>query len=246
VLLRVVAPALNYAAFVQSAPGEPDPYVPRLRWFSDVDPVVYDVAAGRADPVGWYRFTAPPGVRRIRLGARCRGVEAWLDGRPVPVRDGEIALPEPGPRATTVALRVRQERGTYAGAVFPEPVTFECDEGEIALGDWSAQGLATYSGIGIYSCEVVLSAAQTARRITLDLGQVKTVAEVTVNGRPAGVRIARPFRFDLTGLAGEGSNRIEVKVANTLANHMSTYPTKWVFEGQTVSGLLGPVQLRFS
>src|SRR5581483_6900334 len=101
VLLRVVAPALNYAAFVQSAPGEPDPYVPRLRWFSDVDPVVYDVAAGRADPVGWYRFTAPPGVRRIRVGARCRGVEAWLDGRPVPVRDGKIALPEPVRRATT-------------------------------------------------------------------------------------------------------------------------------------------------
>jgi hypothetical protein len=43
----------------------------------------------------------------------------------------------------------------------------------------------------------------------------------------------------------EGRNRIEIKIANTLANHMSTYPTKWVFEGQTESGLLEPVLLRF-
>ena len=74
----------------------------------------------------------------------------------------------------------------------------------------------------------------------------RRIAEVTVGGLPAGVRLARPFRFDLTGLVREGANRIEVKVANTLANHMSTYPTKWVFEGQTVSGLLGPIEVRFS
>jgi hypothetical protein len=59
------------------------------------------------------------------------------------------------------------------------------------------------------------------------------------------VRLARPFRFDVTQLISEGRNHIEIKVANTLANHMSTYPTKWVFDGQTASGLFGPVELRF-
>ena len=43
----------------------------------------------------------------------------------------------------------------------------------------------------------------------------------------------------------EGENRIEVKVVNTLANHMITCPTKYLREGQTVSGLLGPVRLLF-
>ena len=57
--------------------------------------------------------------------------------------------------------------------------------------------------------------------------------------------MAPPFRFDISHLVREGENRIQIKVANTLANHMSTYPTKWVLEGQTVSGLLGPVRLRF-
>jgi hypothetical protein len=27
---------------------------------------------------------------------------------------------------------------------------------------------------------------------------------------------------------------------------MSTYPTKWIFDGQTASGLLGPVRVTFS
>ena len=35
-------------------------------------------------------------------------------------------------------------------------------------------------------------------------------------------------------------------MANTLANHMSTYPTRHVYPGQTRSGLLGPARLRFS
>ena len=49
----------------------------------------------------------------------------------------------------------------------------------------------------------------------------------------------------LTQLVEEGPNQIQVKVVNSLANHMSTYPTKYVYEGQTVSGLLGPVRLQF-
>ena len=80
----------------------------------------------------------------------------------------------------------------------------------------------------------------------LDLGRVNSTAEVRVNDRPAGLRMARPYTFDLSGLLREGENTIEVKVRNTLANHYSVgYPTKFVYDGQTVSGLLGPVRLRF-
>jgi hypothetical protein len=50
-----------------------------------------------------------------------------------------------------------------------------------------------------------------------------------------------PLAFE----CGEGRIQL-VKVATTLANHMSTYPTKWIFDGQTVSGLLGPVRVQFS
>ena len=47
----------------------------------------------------------------------------------------------------------------------------------------------------------------------------------------------------LTQLVEEGPN--QMKVVNSRANHMSTYPTTYVYEGQTVSGLLGPVRFQF-
>jgi alpha-L-rhamnosidase/Glycosyl hydrolases family 2, sugar binding domain len=249
VLIKLVYPrggqAAGYAVLLESEPAPPDPLVPLLEWFREPQRLIYDVNPDAVAHVGWYRFDAPPGLRRMRLRTAARGVRAWVDGVEVPVRDGVASLDAARPSVSHVALRVDQEPGTYAGAAFVEPVAFECEQGTIPLGDWTRFGLATYSGIGLYKTEVALTGRQLDGKVLLDLGQVKTVAEVSVNGRPAGTRISRPFRFDITDLVHEGDNRIEIKVANTLANHMSTYPTKWVFDGQTVSGLLGPVELRF-
>ena len=81
----------------------------------------------------------------------------------------------------------------------------------------------------------------------LDLGAVNTTAEVAVNGQVVGVRLARPYRFDITDQVREGENALEVTVYNTLANYFSTgpYESEYVFPGQTVSGLLGPVTVSF-
>jgi hypothetical protein len=149
------------------------------------------------------------------------------------------------PTVSQVVLRVVQEPGTYGGAVFQEPVEFTCETGQIPLGDWSPLGLANYSGIGVYGKTIALNRQQVAGKVLLELGEANSVAEVLVNGQHAGVRLIQPYRFDITELVKDGSNRLEIRVANTLANHMSTYPTPFVFEGQTVSGLLGPVRIRF-
>jgi hypothetical protein len=248
-LLRLVheegAHLSSYAVLLDGEPEDTEPQVPELRWYRRAPGPVLDIKPHRERPVGWYRFTAPPGVRRISFLANARAIEAWVEGEPVMVSEGGIELDAPCPGPSAVAIRVEQVPGVYAGAVFDEPIRFDTEEGMIALGDWSEHGLDTYSGIGVYSFDVELDSPHLDSKIVLDLGRVKTVAEVTVNGHPAGVLLGRPYAVDITGHANEGRNRIEVKVANTLANHMSTYPTKWVFEGQTVSGLLGPVQLRF-
>ena len=75
----------------------------------------------------------------------------------------------------------------------------------------------------------------------LDLGQVLVAAEVLVNGESAGVRIARPFTFDLTGRLKPGENTLEVRVANTIAPHYDTIPSD--AQGPVDSGLIGPVAL---
>ena len=249
VLLEVVRPDTGpvacYAVICESEPPQDEPYVPLLRWFRQPQPLVYDISPEKTAPVGWYRFKAPPGVKAMRLQVQGKSLQAWVDGERVAVADGGIALNAARAKGAQVSLRVEQERGTYAGAVFPEPVLFDCEAGQIRLGDWSDQGLATYSGIGVYSQQVSLEKMHLEGKVILDLGLARNVAEVLVNGKSAGVRLARPFRFDITDLVQSGPNALEIRVANTLANHMSTYPTQWVLEGQTVSGLLGPVELSF-
>ncbi|MGA8342132.1 MAG: glycosylhydrolase-like jelly roll fold domain-containing protein, partial [Candidatus Sulfotelmatobacter sp.] len=221
------------------------PYVPLVRWFADGQHLVCDITPNKEKRVGWYRFKAPPGLAAVRINAKAHRIEAWIDGKPAPIGDNEIRLQSSVRTTSLVALRIEQEPGSYAGAVFTQPVAFECREGQMPLGNWSEFGLSTYSGAGIYQKSANLEKEHLKGKVLLDLGNVRSVAEVHVNGHSAGVRLARPFRFDITNFVKEGENKIQIKVVNTLANHMSTYPTHWINEGQTQSGLLGPVEIRF-
>ena len=250
VLLRLVQPkGEQLATFaVLHRPGEEppcDPCVPLLRWFSRPQELLFDVTPGKARRVGWYRFTAPPGLEAMTLNLKAEAVAAWIDGQPAAVEQDRIVLETPKKETCRIALRVEQEAGRYAGAAFESPVAFTCTQGRIPLGDWCGHGLATYSGGAVYGRRVKLEKRHLRGKVLLDLGEVAAAAEVHVNGQPAGVGMAGPWRFDVTRLVAEGENRIEVKVVNTLANHMSTYPTRYVYEGQTVSGLLGPVTIQF-
>jgi len=250
VLLRFVQSRGNrldtYAVF-QAPDTEPffDPYVPLLRWFVNPQDLVFDITPEKENRVGWYRFPAPPGMKAMRLNTNASKVEAWVDGQLVEVKGDKIELESPIQEISQVALRLEQKPGCYAGAAFFLPIAFECEEGRMPLGDWCNHGLKTYSGGVVYTRIVELEERHLAGKVILDLGQVSTTAEVHINGNPAGVKMARPFCFDITGLVKAGENQIQVKVVNTLANHMNSYPTTYIYEGQMVSGLLGPVKLQF-
>jgi hypothetical protein len=56
------------------------------------------------------------------------------------------------------------------------------------------------------------------RRIYLDLGKVRDIAEVSVNGKPAGMTWAPPYRVDVTEALKPGVNRLEIKVTNEWTN----------------------------
>ena len=78
----------------------------------------------------------------------------------------------------------------------------------------------------------------------LALGQARGTAEVWVNGQAVGARIWSPYRFDISSAVQVGENSVEVLVCNTLAPYLwATSPTHYVFEGQEVSGLMGPVRV---
>ena len=77
--------------------------------------------------------------------------------------------------------------------------------------------------------------------IRLECGPGFTPTGVRVNGEVAGVRVAPPWRVDISRQMKLGDNRIEVLVFDTLANHYLTIPT--CCRGEPTSGLLEPVVL---
>jgi len=230
------------AETVMSAQGFPQPAFKAsplaMSWWNNPAVLPFDVRAAEAKPVGWYRFTAPPGLRAMAFTAR-GSVQAWVNGQALKLKGGKLTVPEPSALPAEVLMRIEQARGFYAGAAFPEPIQLECAPGRMAAGDWSGiEGLLSYSGGAWYRKSVEIPAA---KEVVLDLGNVAASAEVLVNGKKAGVRVAPPWRFDISGLVKPGKNWIEVLVCNTLANHYTTVPTQ--YRGSTTSGLLGPVRL---
>ena len=101
------------------------------------------------------------------------------------------------------------------------------------LGSWTARD-PSFSGTGIYegTLDVEGGPRRAGDRYLLDLGAVRDVAEVELNGKALGRRLWRPYRYDVTDVVRPGANHVTVRVTNTLANRTGT---------PLPSGLMGPV-----
>jgi hypothetical protein len=87
----------------------------------------------------------------------------------------------------------------------------------------------------------------------LDLGSLRDVAEVTLNGRSLGILWKEPFQADISDALRSGRNILEVKVTNLWHNrlmgdlldpgHQSAARTNMVLKaGELIpAGLFGPV-----
>ena len=76
------------------------------------------------------------------------------------------------------------------------------------------------------------------------------MAEVWINGQPAGERLWAPFRFEIGKFLRPGSNAVRIRVGNLIINALTQdndYDWKW-FKAPTDeeldSGLFGPVSVR--
>lgn len=256
-LLSLVQPAGQrtraFAAFAPPADASQSELA--LRWFAWSGHPRIDPRPGAELRAHWYRFDAPPGLRAINVVSRAP-VRAWAAGRELTTEssrmraDGlletRVVAACVEPQACVVALRVEASPGCYGGDPLPEPVSSECGLGLLNLGDWCGQGLAHYSGIVCYRKELWFDSVEVRDARHLDLGEVAATAEVRINGLLAATLIAPPWRVSVAGLLRTGQNEIEVRVANTLANHYRVgIPTPYAPAEQTRAGLLGPVRIVF-
>jgi len=252
-LLRYDKPGRGYFLFADPAspPDWKQTYPLASAWYNRPGILAFDTRSQTARPAGWYRFMAPPGLRAMRIIARGQ-LQAWAGGLPVTLsaanrlNDGtceyRATLRRPSAAPVKVAIRIEQERGWYAGAAIPEPVFLDCGPGEMAAGDWAQiDGLSSYSGGAWYRKTIDLPASAKGKRVWLNLGSVAGSLELHVNGRLAGVRLAPPWKIDISPFVTVGANKIEALIFNTLANHYQTIPTR--YRGSAVSGLIGPVEI---
>jgi hypothetical protein len=90
-----------------------------------------------------------------------------------------------------------------------------------ALTDWTKRdepGIRYYSGSAVYQKEFDWAARE--GRLFLDLGLVKNLAEVRMNGKDLGVLWKPPFRVEITGALQSGKNQLEVRVTNLWPNRL--------------------------
>ena len=125
--------------------------------------------------------------------------------------------------------------------------------------DNSDSGVKYFSGTGTYTKTIEAPAGwfQSGAHLWLDLGDVKNLAQVSVNGKPLGILWKTPFRVDVTGALKPGANAVEIRVTNLWVNRLIgdqqpgvqkkyTYTTQQFYRENSPllpSGLLGPVRV---
>jgi hypothetical protein len=101
-----------------------------------------------------------------------------------------------------------------------ESVTFD------SLVDWTQRpeaGIKHFSGKAIYRQTFTVPATQTSdlrNQTYLDLGEVRDLATVRLNGRELGTLWLAPWRVDITGVIRAGENTLEIEVVNVWNNRL--------------------------
>jgi hypothetical protein len=127
-----------------------------------------------------------------------------------------------------------------------------------SLADSADPRIKYFSGTSIYQTAFTLPpGVKPGAALKLDLGRVGDVAQVLVNGKPAGIAWKAPYEVDIGHLVGAGRNTVEVRVANLWVNRLigdaqpgadkatfTTAPTYRADAPLRPSGLIGPVTLR--
>jgi hypothetical protein len=129
-----------------------------------------------------------------------------------------------------------------------------------SLTSWTTSnepGIKYYSGTAVYQKDFEAPSFPANQSIALDLGTVRELAEVKVNGQSCGIVWAPPFRVDISRALKPGVNHLEVEVVNFWPNRIigdQSLPEAQRFTRTNIrlltaktplmpSGLFGPVRL---
>ncbi|ALK95435.1 glycoside hydrolase [Massilia sp. WF1] len=171
--------------------------------------------------------------------------------RPATAAARTVPLPSWSPAATLDGAWAV----SFDGLAAPDPIA------RGALGSLTQNAdprVKYFSGTTTYRSSFTLpGGARPDAPMQLDLGQVGDVAEVLVNGKPAGIAWKKPYRVEVGQLVKPGANTVEIRVANLWVNRLigdaqpgaakvsfTTMPTYTADAPLRPAGLIGPVTLQ--
>jgi hypothetical protein len=144
----------------------------------------------------------------------------------------------------------QEDRGAPASATFDKLASFT---------DNADPGIKYFSGTATYTKTITAPAQWFTKdsELWLNLGDVKNLAEVIVNGKSLGILWKQPFRINVSNAIKVGQNKVEIKVTNLWVNRLIgdaqpevsnkvTYTTMPFYQANSTllpSGLIGPVQI---
>jgi hypothetical protein len=180
-------------------------------------------AAGLPDPEG-------PPVLEPAAGAKA-GLLFWEEGECTvggkPMRISGISKPIliPGPWTVTFPPNL----GAPAQITLSELKSLHRHE---------LDGVKYFSGTAAYTTRFHVAPGATAngKRLYLDLGRVEVIADVRVNGKPAGNLWKFPYRTEITALVHSGENTLEIEVTNLWPNRLigdEQQPPEYEYAGAT-------------
>jgi hypothetical protein len=77
-----------------------------------------------------------------------------------------------------------------------------------------------FSGTAVYKNSFKLTQLSKSTSILIDLGDVKNLATLTINGQKVGTAWKAPYKIDVTQFVKVGENAIQIEVTNTWANRI--------------------------
>ena len=214
-------------------------------------PRVLDPATGKVHPIN--ASTSEDGYRYFRLDLEENDALFVVIGK-----NPEVPVPVRHERKTPILtlkgswnLSFDSGMGAPASTVFSDLMSYT---------ESADRSIKYYSGTVTYRKNFTLSTKQIwgASHFEIDLGDVKNLARVTVNGHDLGVAWKAPFRLEIPAeYLHQGVNSLEVKVINLWVNRIigdlqPRMRPKWTYVSSNFytadsplkpSGLLGPVTL---
>jgi hypothetical protein len=157
----------------------------------------------------------------VRAGTNGPILEFWQNGAYTlsqaghsPLRLHANDIPQPACVSGPWTVRFPQNWGAPPRAEFSSLHSWTDDPDE---------GIKYFSGIATYSKRLQIQAPllKGNRRLYLDLGNVRDVARVRLNGKDLGILWKPPFHVEITAAAVPGENQLEIDVANMWINRLS-------------------------